>query len=341
MRSQLLVPSDAATSAIDVVRRQVGVQAQDHRQARLGVRARSKGLTADDVERERVEDRSFVRTWVMRGTIHLVATEDLPWVRDLVAPPLIAQAYLRMKQEGLPRDKVPRARRLLLKLLEDGPVTRADLREQLAGKGIRPKGRQALVQLLFLTSLEGETVTGPYIDGKETMVLVRDWLPKKRPRPPKDPAAELVRRYLAGYGPATIEDFRMWSSVPAGLARAGWEAIADELVEEDGLWRLRSQRARPSRTTTPRFLPAWDHYYLGYRDRSHVGPSANVTISRGGLYDPFVAVDGRAIANWRIRKQSLEVLPFRGVSPPPRKALEREVADIGRFLGTPLDLARV
>ncbi|MDQ4005567.1 MAG: winged helix DNA-binding domain-containing protein [Actinomycetota bacterium] len=317
------------------------MQAQDHRAARLGVRARSKGLTADDVERERIEDRSFVRTWVMRGTIHLIATEDLPWIRDLVAPPLIAQAYLRMKQEGLPRERVDPARRHLRKLLADGPLTRAEIREGLARKGIRPRGRQGVVQLLFLMTVEGELVTGPERGGKETVVLLRDWLPKKQPRPPRDPAAELGRRYLAGYGPATLEDFRMWSSVRAGIARAGWEAISEELVEEDGLWHLRSQRARPIRTTSPRFLPAWDHYYLGYRERSHVGASANVTISRGGLYDPFVVVDGRAVANWRLRKNALEVLPFRGATRPARKALEREVADIGRFLGTPVDLARV
>jgi DNA glycosylase AlkZ-like len=341
LRAQLLVPSAAATTAFEVVERAI-IQAQDARAARLGIRARSKGLTEQDVERERVEDRSFVRAWAMRGTIHLVSSEDYGWIRDLVGPPFIPQSHKRMAQEGMTPAMAERARPIVWRLLEDGPVTRAAMRDALARKGIEPAGRQALVHLLYVMTYEGEIVTGPYVGGKETMVRLGDWLPGKKPRPPKDPAAELARRYLRGYGPATIDDFRWWSSLRAADARAGWTALGKELVEEGpGLVRLRSQRTAGSVGAPVKLLPMWDHYFLGYRDRTHVGPPA-VTggIVRGGMFEPLVVADGKAVGMWKLQRRAggfdVEVRPLGRL--PAKSAIQREVDDLSRFLGAEVSL---
>src|SRR5919202_160971 len=80
LRAQRLDPRPAAAGVAQVVREVCGVQAQDPAAAALAVRARGAGLTAAGVERARVEERSVVRTWCMRGTLHLVATEDLGWL---------------------------------------------------------------------------------------------------------------------------------------------------------------------------------------------------------------------------------------------------------------------
>jgi hypothetical protein len=339
----LLDPPHRARTASEVVERMVGVQAQDAPGARLGIRARTRGLTASEVERERVEDRSFVRAWAMRYTIHLVPTEDYPWIRDLVAPPHIATSHKRMAQEGLPPEHAERGRRVIRKLLGGGPVTRAEMREELARKGIAAKGRQSWVHLLGLMTYEGEIVTGPYVGKQETMVLLRDWLPGKRPRPPKDPAAELARRYLLGLGPASIEDFIWWSSLRAAVARAGWAAIGEELVEEDGLWRHRSQRKAAAGARTVHLLPVFDHYYLGYRDRTHALPAADAhRVAAGGMFFSFVAVDGRAVARWKLEKGRdgflVRIEPFGRMPSSLGPAIRREVADIGRFLESDITL---
>jgi hypothetical protein len=343
LRAQLLDPPHAARTALEVVARVVGLQAQDALSARLGIRSRTTGLTVADVERERLEDRSFVRAWAMRYTIHLVPSNDFPWIRDLVAPPHVAASRTRMAQEGLSPEDAERARRVIRKLLDGGPVTRAEMREEIARKGIAARGRQAWVHLLGLMTYEGEIVTGPYVGKQETMVLLKDWLPGKTPRPPKDPAAELARRYLLGQGPATIDDFRWWSSLRAADARAGFAAIGDELIEESpGLWRHRSQRKSAAATKTVHLLPSFDHYYLGYRDRSHVVTSAGAArMSRGGFFFNFVASDGGAVALWKLvrRKDGYEVVlePFARL--PARAAIEREVADVGRFLEADVSLS--
>lgn len=337
----MLLPSTAAKTAYEVVDRAI-IQAQDARAARLGIRARSKGLTEADVERERLQERSFVRAWAMRGTIHLIASGDYPWIRELVAPPQIRGSQRRMAQEGLSPGQAERARPIVRKMLAGGPVKRVEIREQLVRKGIKPKGRQAIVHLLNWMTYEGEIVTGPYIDGKETMVLLSDWL-HRRPRAPGDPAAELARRYLIGYGPATLEDFRWWSSLPAARARAGWAAIGDELVDEgDGLWRHRSQRRAGGGPAPVRFLPMWDHYFLGYRDRSHVGPpSVMEGVSAGGMFNPLVIADGKASGVWKLTRQgsdsALRLEPLGRL--PSRQAIREEVADVGRFLSAKVTLA--
>ncbi len=279
----------------------------------------------------------------MRGTIHLVSSEDYRWIRDLVAPPLVPQSHKRMAEEGMAPAMAERARPIVRKLLEGGPVTRAQMREELARKGIEPPGRQALVHLLYVMTYEGEIVTGPYLDGKETMVLLRDWLPGKEPRTPQEPAAELARRYLRGYGPATLEDFRWWSSLRAADARAAWAAIGKELVEEArGVVRLRSQRAAGSAQAPTKLLPMWDHYFLGYRDRSHVGPPAVTEgIVRGGMFEPLVVADGKAVGMWKLRRRGggfdVELRPLGRL--PARSAIQRDIEDLRRFLDAEVTLA--
>jgi hypothetical protein len=336
----MLIPSAAAKTAFDVVDR-VFIQAQDARAARLGIRARSKGLTEADVERERLKDRSFVRAWAMRGTIHLIASEDYPWIRDLVAAPQIRASQRRLAQEGLSPRQAERARPIIRKMLDHGPVQRAEIREKLASKGIKPKGRQAFVHLLNLMTFEGEIVTGPHVDGKETVVLLDDWI-FRRPRAPKDPVAELARRYLIAYGPATIDDFRWWSSLTAARAKAGWAALGDELVDEgDGLWRHRSQSRAGGRPAPVRLLPMWDHYFLGYKDRTHAGtPLLIGGVSAGGVFSPLVVADGKASGVWRLTKRGtgfdLTLEPLGRL--PARSAIGKEIADIGRFLGSEVTL---
>jgi hypothetical protein len=317
------------------------IQAQDARAGRLGVRARTTGLTEVDVENERLKDRSFVRAWAMRRTIHLIASEDYPWIRDLVAEPQKRLSFKRMAEEGLSASKAERARPMVRKMLESGPVKRTDLREHLATKGIKPKGRQAFVHLLTWMTYEGEIVTGPYVDGKETMVLVSDWL-RRKAKAPEDPAAELARRYLLAYGPATIDDFRWWSSLRAADARAGWAAIGGELVDEgDGLWRHRSQKRVGGRPAPVRLLPMWDHYFLGYKDRSHAGtPMVIGGASAGGIFNPLVVADGKAVGVWRLTKRGtafdLSLEPLDRL--PSRQSIQQEVADLGQFLSANVSL---
>lgn len=309
---------------------------------RLGIRARSKGLTDAGVEAERLEDRGIVRVWAMRGTIHIVASEDERWLRELLAPLTIPAAYRGLSQVGLTRDQADRALRLATNALKNGPLTRADIGERLRRRGIMWKGAQAMAYLVWLANLTGHAVIGPPRGAKETMVLTRDWLPKASGKGPKDPAAELARRYLIGYGPATLQDFVWWSGLRVGAARAAFAAIADELVEEPArdasMWRHRSARAK-ARPGVVRLLPHFDDWLLGYRDRTHLGPPRILrSLMAGGMFLPFVIADGRAVAGWKIARHkgdlTVELKRFGSSLAQHERGIAREIRDAERFLST-------
>src|SRR3954471_18909198 len=96
-----LLAGEPLRSAEQVAERLLAVQGQDPRGARLAVRARTKGLTAADVDRALSEDRSLLITWLNRGTLHLVRSEDYPWLHALTTPPLLTSAKRRLSQEGV------------------------------------------------------------------------------------------------------------------------------------------------------------------------------------------------------------------------------------------------
>lgn len=311
---------------------------------RLGIRARSKGLTDAGVEAERLDDRSIVRVWAMRGTIHIVASEDEGWLRELLASLLIPQSYRRMNEEGLPRHQAERALRLMTRALANGPLTRAEIGERLRRRGITPKGAQALAHLVRMANLKGLAVIGPPRGAKETMALTRDWLPKPPRKGPADPAAELARRYLIGYGPATVEDFAWWSGLRIGTGRKAFTAIADELVEVKAAgssrWRHRSARAK-ARPGTVRLLPHFDDWLLGYRNRDFIGKRAVRSLMFGGVFLPFVIADGRAVAGWDLERKKNGVtvrLSRLGRSfAELERAIAKEIRDVERFLATSPD----
>src|SRR5687768_16821773 len=145
LRAQRLAGVDASGSAAEVgaaqvreiVRAVVGVQAQDERAAALSVRARGVGLTAADVDQARTGERSVVRLWGMRSTLHLVAAEDVGWLLALLGPLFQAQDRRRRLQLGLDDATTAHGVRIVRDALAArGPLTRAELREQLAHHGV-------------------------------------------------------------------------------------------------------------------------------------------------------------------------------------------------------------
>ena len=178
-----LLAGPPARDPVAVAERLLAVQAQDPRGARLAVRARSTGLSAADVDRALTEDRSLVVSWLNRGTLHLVRSEDYPWLQALTAPPLATGNARRLAQEGVDPTAADRGVAVIERALAgEGPLSREQLRERIARAGVRTEG-QALVHVLMLAALRGVTVRGPMAGDRHAYALVRDWL---GPLPPVD-----------------------------------------------------------------------------------------------------------------------------------------------------------
>jgi len=320
-------------SAEEVAERLLVVQGQDPRGARLAVRARTEGVMAADIDRALSETRSLLITWLNRGTLHLVRSEDYPWLHALTTPPLLTSNSRRLRQEGVSEGAAEKGTGVIERaLVEEGPLTRPQLRERLDGAGV-PTAGQALVHLLFLATLRGVAVRGPMVGKEHAYVLVRDWLGEQRPVDREKALAELARRYLVGHAPADDRDLARWAGLPLRDARAGLAAISKLLVERaDGLLELKGSPP-PAPLPPPRLLGPYDPVLLGWTSREEIIGPHKLLVTKNGLFRPFAMVDGRAVATWRLAGGKLTIEHLGKVKKKDTAALEADAARVLEFLG--------
>jgi hypothetical protein len=300
----------------------LAVQAQDLRAARLALRARGAAARAADVDAALAEDRSVVITWLMRGTLHLVAREDLPWLHALTAGQTAATTRRRLPQLGVGEAAAERAVAAIERALADeGPLPRGVLAERIGVEG------QAVPHLLALAAARGLIV----VCG-ERYALTRDWLGAPgAPVPDGDTAlAELARRYLRGHGPATAPDLATWSGLGLRAARSGLSAIAGELAQDGELVDL-ADREEPQ-PSPPRLLPAFDPYLLGWKDRGFaVAPEhARRVHPGGGIVRATAVADGLVVGTWTMPRGKVALEPFGAVR---EDAFAADAAAVAAFGG--------
>ena len=362
-----LLSGPPAARAEQVAGRLLAIQGQDPRGARLAVRVRSQGLCAADIDHALTTDRSLVISWLNRGTLHLVRSADYWMLHRLTTPQLETGCTRRLAQEGIPPAEADRAAGRIERFLSDGPLTRAQLAGRLRSAGVRTEG-QALVFLLFLTSLRGLTVRGPMIGRQHAHVLARDWLGAP-PAADPDPGAALgwlARRYLAGHSPATDRDLAKWAGLPLRDARRALREIGADLDEgEDGLVRLagtptaaagipgedaraadgtatggraragrgRGNPRRDAALPAPRLLGVFDPLLHGWQSRTAVLGRHEPEIVRGGMFRSFALAGGRAVGTWGVTGDQVWLTLLEPVSAAHRRALETDAKDVRRFLG--------
>lgn len=341
--AQLLARPVKVRDPVDVVRLAGPVQAQEPRAARLAFRARSRTLTAADVDRARVEERSLLRTWAMRKTAHLIATEDAGWLLPLFADSIVRWSRKRLADFGLDRADQDRALALLEAEVErEGALTRPQLSERLERAGFET-APQFRVHLWLLATVEGDLCLGPDRGAHTCIVRREDWIGEPERRPREDALAELARRFLRAYGPASERDLARWAGLPLRDCRLACELIAAELDQvragDEVLLSLRRERSRLARSPVVRLLGAYDNYNLGYvsRDFAVPGEREKQLVPGGGIVRPAVTVDGRVVGTWTSKRNGerlgVRIEPFGEVDGVIASALEAEAGDIGRFEG--------
>jgi hypothetical protein len=331
LAAQLLVgqPADGVGQVVD---RLLAVQAQDLRAARLAVRCRTTGLSAADVDRE-LGNRTLVVTWLNRGTIHLVRSEDYWWLQRLTTPQLSTGNARRLAQEGVSPAQADRGVAVIeAAITANGPMTRAELRLLVSAADV-PVAGQAMVHILFLSALRGLTVRGPVIGGDQAFVLVRDWLGDPPMVTNRDTAlSELARRFLAGHGPADDRDLAKWAGITVGDARRGLRAVGADLEERPGGQVDLAGRPAPNGRRRPRLLGGFDPLLHGWRDREPVLGGNQTIVTMNGVFRPFALVGGRAVATWSMPAGRVRLEPFGRIAAPVLADLDREARDVERFL---------
>lgn len=358
-RSQLIHRPRGSSHPADVLRAIAGAQSQEPRAGRLQVRARDRRLTAAGIEAARVEERSILRTWLMRMTVHLIPTEDYGWMAPLFANRVTAFSQRRLDVLGITVAQRDRALTAIRKRLRaDGALTRMEAMAiaQASGFDVNPQTRTHLIVLLVVM---GDACIGPDRGRDSLLVSSPDWIGEPATRGREESLRELALRYFAAFAPATERDFSFWSGLPLRECRVGLEAAAGALEHVDGagakaggaerggtpLLAPRGFTARAPRSPVVRLLPAYDTYLMGYASRSHATDPAGEkrVLPGGGVLRPTICVDGRFAGLWANRRSgrrlTIELEPFEPLPDEVADALSEEAADIGRFEGVEAALA--
>jgi hypothetical protein len=307
LAAQRLVGPPPETAG-EAVRWLTAVQGQDLPGALLSVALRTRRRSRADVEAA-LGSGDVVRTWPMRGTLHLVAAEDAGWLLRLLAPRVVVRSAGRRASLGLTEDDAARAREVSAQVLGGGArLTRPELLAAWQAAGVETGGQRG-AHLLSLTAMGGTIVQGPLRDGQQLYVLTDGWVQAPRRLEGDEALGELALRYLRSHGPATALDLRRWAGLLAGEARTAIALARPQLLAIDvgGVEHLMDP-GTPDRLAAAResadgvlLLPGFDELVLGYADRSaSLDPRFADRICPGsnGMFRPTVVSGGQVVGTW-------------------------------------------
>jgi hypothetical protein len=314
-----------ATGPLEVARDLVGVQAQVMSSAALSIALRTRprtGGTLDDTAKA-LEDRTLVRMWGHRGTLHLIAAEDVP---TLVASSIPSEPWRRpawLRYFKVTERQMERAIEAVGEILDDGvPRTRAELAEQMRAEHGDDFARLvggSWGSFLKQAGDKGFVVHAWTGDGSVRFTRPDRWLGTWRVEDSVDAMRSLVRRYLAAYGPASVDEIARWWGQLGGQMRPIVRELAPDLTEvetgdERGLILTADVPAieaaeLPRGDDGIRLLGPFDPFTVGAGLRGHLVPAKHLQrVSRtAGWISPIVLVDGRAAAVWTSEQKRSEL----------------------------------
>jgi hypothetical protein len=339
------IEASPSTSIADTVRHLLATQAQDFAQSLWAVGLRTPGSTRSEVLAV-MQSGEIVRTLPMRGTLHLVPSEDLGWMLKLTAARTLQGASTRFLNLGLDPTTLAQAENVVINRLEGGgSITRDEFMKLLESNGISPEGQRGY-HVIFYLCQRRVICWGPPRGTQQALVLVDEWIRAPRRLGPDEALREFALRYFAGHGPATERDFAWWTKLTLKDARAAIAAASDELTELtlDGAsyWiatRELDTAPAPRASSAVYALPGFDEYLLGYQDRSHalaLEHSERIVPGNNGIFLPIIVAKGEVVGTWRRVPKKSDIVPehFDEVSSAQASALERTAKRYALFTTT-------
>jgi hypothetical protein len=342
--TSLLLHDNAPPTVAGIVEWFGAMQAQDANSMLWSLGARLPGSTLEQVNAA-LEERAVLRTWPMRGTVHLIPAADAHWMLDLMGVRALAGAARRRETLGLPEAVADRAVDVLGAALAGGKrLTRAECLTALTEGGVEVTGQRGY-HLLWYASQRGVTAIAPHVGKEQTFVLLDEWVPDPA-TPSRDEALALIaHRYFRSHGPATRHDLARWTGLTLTDVKKGIALAGDHLttVAVDGVeMHVDPSVLEPDPVHLDDWaaLPGFDEYMLGYKDRDLLltpEQFAAVVPGGNGIFRPTLVENGRVIATWSRTsgKKTITVQPFAELDHARAEAALQPYAD---FVGLPLQV---
>ncbi len=325
-----------------------GIQAQLMSAAELQAAVRA-ACKVEDVRKALWNDKTLVKTWLMRATLHVVPSQDLPVYAAAMSTYGMRNTNAWLKWMQITAPELTDLIDAIGEALDGQALTREEL---IAKVG---KGRSERIQLAMRSgwggvlkpvARQGRLCFGPSRGQSVTFVRPEQWLGTWREVDPDVALIEVARRYLRAYGPATKKDFTRWWGTWPGVGNKAWAGLTEELMQVSiegqradmlaaDLDRIESAASKAS----VRLLPSFDPYLMGHSSRDHLfAKDHRARVSRtAGWISAVVLADGRVIATWthQVVKGTLAVTvdPFRKLSPSTVKEVRARADSLAAALG--------
>lgn len=304
LANHLLVHDDDAPGVVDVVTRLLAMQAQDFVQALWAVGVRATGSTRSDV-RAALDSGAVVRSWPMRGTLHLMRPADLRWMLGLTAGRTLQSAARRRIELELDDGTLRLAGDVAVEKLTGGArLERNAFLAELNRAGISTEGQRGY-HIIWHLAHTGLVCWGPPAGTQQALVLLDEWAPAHDMPDREEALRRFALGYFTGHGPATLRDFVWWSKLTVADAKLGLGLARGELEEFTydrlGYWAPQTVVPTPSANGT-HLLPGFDEYVLGYQDRTPALPpelAPGVVAASNGMFKPTLILEGRVAGVWR------------------------------------------
>ena len=335
----------------DMVRWMTAVQAQDFLSSLWAIGIRVKNACESDIE-DAIANRSIVRTWLLRGTIHFVSSQDIRWILDLISPRIIASnANFLEKNLQLDSHIFQKSREVISKALEGGhTLQRKDLYNELKSADISISDMRGL-HILHRLALEGVICFGPREGKQHTFTLLDEWIPKNNTMSREKALAELALRYFYSHGPSTLQDFRWWSGLTDADAHKGLDKNKSKLISEDinnkTYWFSNYNKDTDYSYPTSQLIPDFDEYIVGYKDRSHLvnGISNNKMELNEFIFNPTIILNGEIVGKWKrilkVGKVKILLNLFKKLNNEENRIIKEAAITYGKFIGMPVSVVTV
>ncbi|MDQ3647473.1 MAG: winged helix DNA-binding domain-containing protein [Actinomycetota bacterium] len=319
------------------------MQAQEYAEAKWSIAERARDCTDVDVE-EAFARGEILRTHVLRPTWHFVTPADIRWLLELTAPRVHAASRYWCKQSGLDRAVLQRSHEVVREALQPGePLLRKELAEALTLAGVEEAKGIRLGYIVMHAELEGLICSGPRRGKQHTYVLLDERVREAEGLTREQALAALTLRYFLSHGPATVKDFSWWSGLTVADAKAGLEAVGDDLESEQDdegtSWFSSLQGGIDSRAPGAFLIPTYDELGVAYKGLRMVLAEQP---PRDGLLQRPIVIDGMAVGSWKRtvtkRSATIHATLFKSPDNAQAAALDAVVERFGMFTGSPASL---
>jgi len=326
--------------------------------AEIGICARVEEITVEDVRNALWRERTLVKTWSMRGTLHLLASRDLPIYVAALKTRRFYQTDAWLKAQGASLDEINTITSETRNALDSRCLTRQELVNDLLKRtGLRGSIRDHLASgwgsLLHPAAYQGNLIFGPSQGKNITFVRPDQWLGTWDEPSSEEALRTLVRRFVTAFGPCSHGEFAHWWGILERDGKRIFQSMTDQFqeVEFEGRKKWLGKREaeeivaiKPVKSV--RLLPSFDPYVMFYSPREYlVNTDLRSKIFRklAGWVSPVLLIDGVAAGTWEAQKNpgrvKVTVQPFRSLTVGERARLREEAVRLGEFLSAKVELA--